>query len=525
MSVIITVLVLTIIFGMLVGIHEFGHFIVAKLQGIWVQEFAFGFGPQLFSFESGETLYRVNLVPLGGYVKLFGEQKLHIDDDLKKEFMNLGKKEEGRLKELIKKYKLAKIEEDEALREKINSIQEISEEDKDWIWGLEMTKESRVSNSRRYSNKTIFQRLTVVCGGVIMNLILGIIIYVFYLLLLNSQTVLPRIVDYKFLGADTEVLMAPFINIDGDNYEELDNSLMIKINDVVLTDLDKLNQSIDNNLNQKVELYYFNIGKGQFESVELVLNNDAVDHIFHNYVFLNKPHLNEVIENEPASLGGLMAGDVILSIQNEEIDFESMKAVLDKYKGTEVEMMVLRDETEMVLVEGIKLNDPTNEDQPILGTIHSPYLPFDFRNSYYIDYHNSLSGGFFHSINMIGYQVDVLKEIFSFAIKNNEPGILGETVAGPIRVGAEVNNLVKGNNINDIINITALISLTLALMNILPLPVVDGGHVVLLAFEKLRGRPLSERSQKIYNLIGLVFIMGLTLVVTVKDVWQVFIRR
>src|SRR5512143_410539 len=68
-----TVLVFIFVFGILVFVHEFGHFFMAKLVGIRVEVFSFGFGKRLFGFKRGETDYRVSLIPMGGYVKLLGE--------------------------------------------------------------------------------------------------------------------------------------------------------------------------------------------------------------------------------------------------------------------------------------------------------------------------------------------------------------------------------------------------------------------------------------------------------------------
>src|SRR3954465_12839212 len=70
---IISIVLFLIVLAVLVFVHELGHFVVAKLSGIRVDEFAIGFPPRLFSFKKGETNYSINLIPFGGYVKMFGE--------------------------------------------------------------------------------------------------------------------------------------------------------------------------------------------------------------------------------------------------------------------------------------------------------------------------------------------------------------------------------------------------------------------------------------------------------------------
>src|SRR3989344_5995660 len=70
---IITLLVFLVVLGIMVFVHELGHFLIAKKNGVMVEEFAFGFRPKLWSKKIGETTYAINLIPLGGYVKMFGE--------------------------------------------------------------------------------------------------------------------------------------------------------------------------------------------------------------------------------------------------------------------------------------------------------------------------------------------------------------------------------------------------------------------------------------------------------------------
>lgn len=81
----ITVIVFILTLGLLVLVHEFGHFIVAKKSGVLVEEFGLGFPPRLFGIKIGETLYSLNLIPLGGFVKVYGEEFHEISDNLKKD--------------------------------------------------------------------------------------------------------------------------------------------------------------------------------------------------------------------------------------------------------------------------------------------------------------------------------------------------------------------------------------------------------------------------------------------------------
>ncbi|HMA52846.1 MAG TPA: site-2 protease family protein, partial [Acidobacteriota bacterium] len=77
-----TLLAFTIVFGILVFVHEFGHFFMAKLVGVRVEVFSFGYGKRLFGFKRGQTDYRVSLIPMGGYVKMLGEGMFEKDRPL-----------------------------------------------------------------------------------------------------------------------------------------------------------------------------------------------------------------------------------------------------------------------------------------------------------------------------------------------------------------------------------------------------------------------------------------------------------
>ena len=146
---IITILVFLLILSLLVLIHELGHFFVAKKFGIKVEEFGFGFPPRLFSFKRGETVYSINWLPIGGFVKLYGE--------------------------------------DEAGRGKIRI------NDK----GL-MIKD----RDRAFFAKTALQRATIIIAGVVMNAVLAVVLFYVFLGISGFKTELPLLSNYKFFGVN-----------------------------------------------------------------------------------------------------------------------------------------------------------------------------------------------------------------------------------------------------------------------------------------------------------------------------------
>ena len=146
----ITILVFLLILSILVLIHEAGHFFVAKKFGIKVEEFGFGFPPRMFSFKKGETIYSINWLPIGGFVKLYGEDPAG----------------GGRIATSDKRKAISK------------------------------------DLDRAFFAKSAWQRATVIVAGVVMNAVLAAIIFYIFLGISGFKTELPLLSDYKFFGVN-----------------------------------------------------------------------------------------------------------------------------------------------------------------------------------------------------------------------------------------------------------------------------------------------------------------------------------
>ena len=242
---------ITLIFGLLVGIHEFGHFMMAKFFGVWVQEFAIGFGPNLLSRKYGDTVYKLNLIPFGGYVKLYGEQdysKTVVLDELTK-----GEEKENLIK-LVDSKKLFLIPEDE-LEDVINNIEDLSKDERNDLLMLSLTHKGRVEDMRRYINKPIYARLFIVLGGVVMNFLMGLVTFLVYLLIAGKTIVLPNIVEYDFWANNQNSIEAPYISfVQGDKNKELEGSIVISINGILLSESQTFSDMLNSNWDKEVEI-------------------------------------------------------------------------------------------------------------------------------------------------------------------------------------------------------------------------------------------------------------------------------
>lgn len=202
----ITILVFLLILSLLVLIHEAGHFFVAKKFGIKVEEFGFGFPPRLFGKKIGETLYSINWLPIGGFVKLYGEDEAGA----------------GRIKI-----------NDEGLRIK--------------------------DKERAFFAKKAWQRATVIVAGVVMNTVLAAIIFYIFLGISGFKTELPLLSDYKFLGVNQTNVEAVVISAVAKDSPAQKQGLkaptkVISVNGQKITDSTQFINIVNSNKGKEIEI-------------------------------------------------------------------------------------------------------------------------------------------------------------------------------------------------------------------------------------------------------------------------------
>lgn len=208
----ITIIVFLLILSLLVLIHEAGHFFVARKLGIKVEEFGFGFPPRMFSFKKGETIYSINWLPIGGFVKLYGE--------------------------------------DEAGGGKIS----ISDKQKAISKDLD----------RAFFAKTAWQRAAVIVAGVVMNAILAAIIFYAFLGISGFSTSLPLLSDFKFFGVNQTNINEVAISDVAKNSPAEKQGLkaltkVISVNGKKITDAKKFIEIVNLNKGKEIEIIWSNL--------------------------------------------------------------------------------------------------------------------------------------------------------------------------------------------------------------------------------------------------------------------------
>jgi regulator of sigma E protease len=489
----VRILIPVVIIGFLIFVHELGHFLAAKFVGIQVDKFAIGFGPPLLRFNYKGTEYSFRLIFLGGYVQMFGD-------------------------------------EDPSSSKQDRSLE---------------------SDPRSFISKTVPQKIFVLVAGVGMNLSVGIICFIFYLVGVDGVVGLQRIGDYNFVGAERYPNMI-FLNNDFRG-EEADTGFILAIEDEIPEGREELLQILSDNEGEELDVTMFD-GTEVVER-QLVLNGEGIASSLDLDLFppldeQTRPILTRVNEEEGAFHKGTVidvdqpqgASDpaivednidrllntYIVEINEDEIYGDaSLDQALEDNLGEQITMELLQSDGNIlqVLVD-LPEEEDVEEDEPILG-IGLTYSTMGYNQDVFLyRYSNPVTGGVTHSINTIGYQIYALGYLISDAFQG-QPEQLTENVGGVVAIGGQISEVVDIAATSDsavlieLLNVTATISLVLAFMNMLPIPVLDGGQIMFVLLEKLRGKPLPPRLENfIYTFfIGLLVI--LMVVITARDIFRI----
>ncbi len=231
--------------------------------------------------------------------------------------------------------------------------------------------------------------------------------------------------------------------------------------------------------------------------------------------FLGFPYLSTKVGTVKEGLGamqaGIMAGDRIIAVEDRKVKvWDELSAAIRSYNDKDkINITVLRDDKEQVF--SVMIRQHTAEDalrqKRRIGMIGITPDPKEIIRKRY---------GFFESFRMgIKTAVDMTVmtyRAFGYIISRNLP--LGESVTGPIGIW---DFFASAETVIDFLHLTAILSLSLAIFNLLPFPALDGGHIILLGIEKVRGRYLSKKTEDILGQVGMGFILLLAAFVTFND--------
>ena len=436
MEILIKAAQLILSLSILVIFHEFGHFLFAKLFGTRVEKFYlfFNAGFSLFKFKRGETEYGMGWIPLGGYVKISGM----IDESMDKEQMK------------------------------------------------------KPPEPHEFRAKPAWQRLLIMSGGVLVNFLLAIAIYMMVMMVWGKSYLPPENAKY---GVVTDTIAKEAGLQTGDKILALNGNDVKAFTDItpkiLLNDIKTITVE-RNDKKKKIELPD-NIKK------EIIKKK--------RFVSLGFPFIvRDFSENSPAQKAGLKKGDTIIGLNDKKLKyFAQYPPALNKHKDEEVVVSVKRD--------GEKLQIPVNvSDNGKLGVY--PVADFNkFFNMKEKKYNiiEAVPAG----INK-GYE-EVTKYLKQFKLIFQPETEAYKSVGGFIAIG----KIFPGTwNWYSFWMMTALLSIMLGVINFLPIPALDGGHVMFLGYEIISGRKPGEKFMEIAQITGMIFLLFLIIYANGNDIMK-----
>lgn len=444
-----TALLFVLVLGPLIFFHELGHFLVARLFGVGVEKFSLGFGPRIFGKKIGRTDYRISLIPLGGYVKMVGDEP---DSELSPEDLPFS-----------------------------------------------------------FTHKHVAKRSLIVFAGPFANALLALFIFISIL---------------YFAGIDS---IRPVIrNIDADGPAE---QAGVRLNDQIVAIDQKpvkswrdINAILDENTGETAKIQIQR--QGETFTLELVPQKAAYTNVYGDEVpyfefgisgVAEPPAIvGEVIENMPAGMAGLKIGDQIISIDGLPIHhWKEMQKIVAGSKGKILRFGVRRQN------ETLELNITPHlvKDRSLSGLSSKNYrigirppdlVPDEDKVTIELNLIQSVS----HSFKII---VQVTQSFFDFLKKAFQGKVSRELVGGPIRI-AQMAQQSAEMGLVELFSFVAAISLQLAILNLLPIPVLDGGHLLFYSIEAIKRGPLSSRARETAQQIGLFLLLLLMVFVLYNDI-------
>jgi len=423
--------------SILVGLHELGHLLAAKAFGMRVEQYYIGFPPKIWSIKRGETEYGVGAIPLGGFVKISGM----IDESLDTSHTNT-----------------------EPL-------------------------------PYEFRAKPAWQRLIVMLGGIIVNVIVGILIFV-VLAYKNGNTYLAaKDAKYGIVAYD----LAKGIGLQtGDK--------IVKVNGRTITDFNEIRGSdviLGDNSTYTVER------NGKLLDIDIP--NDFIDKLadkksIGQFIDPIEPFkVREVAPGQPADKAGLKAGDMITSVNGKPVQFyHEFVELVKPLKNKPITLGVNRGG------QAKSLNLTTNED----GTIgfYAEFLLPVTKEDY--TFGQALSIGTERAFSVVYDNIKGFGKIFRGEVSASK------ALSGPIGIA---QNLFGGIWVWDRFwTVTGLLSMALAFMNALPIPALDGGHATILGYEIISGRKPSDRFLEGAQRVGMVILLGLMAFAIFNDVFKAF---
>lgn len=426
------------VLGVLIFVHELGHFLMARRIGVRVLTFSLGFGPKLLNVRRGDTEYCISAIPLGGYVKMAGENP----------------------------------------------------------------EEARTGASDEFLSKGKWQRFQVLVMGPVMNVLLALVV-MWVVLYQGAEApayeqqpvVIGGFADNSTAAKAGMAVGDHITTVDGksiDTWEQFELDISTKPKRDVAVGYVRNGQS--NTITVPVETVSSLIGSGKFEMGSLGVQPQV------------HPQIVDVSPNEPAAQAGLRANDVILAAAGEQdVANARLLDLIKSHKDQPLPLTVRRGNTILQIAV-----TPRQESAGVLIGAHISNVEV-----------RTVEPGFFQAAEL---SVQKNWEWTSLIVQTLAGLLTHETsvkqLMGPVAI-ADLSGTAAQAGWIPLFSLMAMISLNLGLLNLMPIPVLDGGHIFILFLEGLARRDFSMRVKEKMLLAGFVLLLMLMVTVIYNDLMRI----
>ena len=414
-SFLIAAIKIIILLGFLILIHEAGHFTVAKLCKVKVNEFAIGFGPAIWKKQGKETKYALRLIPLGGFVSMEGEDERSEDD-------------------------------------------------------------------RSFSKASIPKRMLIVVAGATVNIFFAVIVY--FALISSSGIYVSNVVDETINGYAAQQIGLQ----NGDEIIEIDGEKVRSQKDINEVISNSNGEEVNIKIDRNGEILEYNVKPTEVpvKTTGIYLDDEA--------------KIIAVEKGSSSEKAGIQANDKLIKVNSVDINGDPNKAVeAINEKGLNTMLLTVERGGQQIQIE-------LTPDY-----ISTYYLGVNLRLAPDTFWNRCINGGM-QTADFLTSIVDNLKQLFT-----GQVGV--DQMMGPVGI-SEV--IAKTDGVREFFQMMALISLSLGVTNLLPIPALDGGKLLILIIEAIRRKPLKQETEINIQLLGFSILIALSLYVSYNDILRIF---
>ena len=438
--------------GVLVTIHEYGHFIFARIFKVHVQRFSIGMGPVVYKrVDKHGSEFALSAFPLGGYVSMITNKLIELEPDIK---------------------------------EQLSSEQ--------------------IKNT--FDSKPKWQRALIMFAGPLANFLLSI--FIFSLIFLNTPDPQTTAV---IKSVDSSVLMSSSSEsiLSGDQIYAINSVVISEPKDISLELLSYAGYSGIINISIKRQ------GIEDIIDIDVVVNDflpsaeaqsNPVAYLGLELEYKMKPIIGSLVPLGPAEISGIKEDDLVSKIGNTNISYASdIRNAISKMPNETILIDVMRDGN--LIQFPLKIGSSQNLDGEEVGVIG---VTFGTNRSFF----ESLSKGTYETYNLSIKTLQFIGKMLT--------GNMGtENLSGPIGIAQMAGNTAQAGFI-PFMYLMALLSISLGVLNLLPIPVLDGGQLTLLGIEAVRGKPLSEKTENVIYTGGALMVGALMIFAIFNDIARFF---